>query len=68
MHWKLVGAMIVLLISSTQASAPVLTRSYDNGRTGANTSETVFTPQRVESKGLKRSKSLKIDEIGRAHV
>src|SRR5262245_17999051 len=62
MPWQLVGAMIVLLISTTHAAAPVLTRSYDNGRTGANTSETVFTPQRVESKGLKRSKSLQIDD------
>src|SRR5262245_44734585 len=62
MHGKLVGAMIILLLSTTQASAQVLTRSYDNGRTGANTSETVFTSQLVESKGLKRSKRLKIND------
>ena len=65
MHWQLVGATIVLLISTAPAATSVLTRSYDNGRTGANPSETVFTPQCVESKGLKRSKSLNIDDAPR---
>jgi hypothetical protein len=62
MPWKCVGATIILLLSTTQAVAQVLTRSYDNGRTGANTSETIFTPQLVESRGLKRKKSVKIDD------
>jgi hypothetical protein len=39
----------------------VLTRSYDNGRTGANLSETHFTPALVTSKGLKRVRSFQID-------
>ena len=32
----------------------VLTRSYDNGRTGANLTETTLTPHKVATKGLKR--------------
>jgi outer membrane protein assembly factor BamB len=40
----------------------VLTRSYDNGRTGANLSETHFTPALVTSKGLKRVRSFQIDD------
>jgi hypothetical protein len=46
-------------------SAPntaVLTRSYDNGRTGANLNETNFTPALVASKGLKRVKSFHLDD------
>jgi len=46
-------------------SAPntaVLTRSYDNGRTGANLNETHFTPALVASKGLKRVKSFQLDD------
>jgi hypothetical protein len=44
------------------AQTAVLTRSYDNGRTGANMSETVFTPAIVARKGLKKIKSLTIDD------
>ncbi|MBZ5620897.1 MAG: hypothetical protein LAQ69_19530 [Acidobacteriia bacterium] len=40
----------------------VLTRSYDNGRTGANTTETVFTPALLASKGLKRERSFHIPD------
>jgi hypothetical protein len=45
-----------------QAATPVFTRSYDNGRTGANTGESTFTPALVASKGLQRIKSLKVDD------
>ncbi len=57
---KFTGVLIALL--SLQAATPVLTRSYDNGRTGANLSETIFTPQLLASKGLKRVKSLTIGD------
>ena len=40
----------------------VLTRSYDNGRTGANLTETTFTPALVSNKGLKRVRSFTIDD------
>jgi hypothetical protein len=40
----------------------VLTRSYDNGRTGANLTETTLTPHLVASKGMKRVRSFKIDD------
>jgi hypothetical protein len=40
----------------------VLTRSYDNGRTGANLTETTFTPTLVSNKGLKRVRSFTIDD------
>lgn len=40
----------------------VLTRSYDNGRTGANTTETTLTPALVTNKGLVRVRSFAIDD------
>src|SRR5260370_505512 len=40
----------------------VLTRSYDNGRTGANLTETQFTPALVASKGLTRVKTFQVDD------
>ena len=40
----------------------VLTRSYDNGRTGANLTETAFTPALVGAKGLRRIRSFNIDD------
>jgi hypothetical protein len=40
----------------------VLTRSYDNGRTGANLSEKHFTPALVASKGLAKVKSFEVDD------
>ncbi len=40
----------------------VLTRSYDNGRTGANLTETHFTPALVASKGLTRIKTFQVDD------
>jgi hypothetical protein len=42
----------------------VLTRSYDNGRTGANITETVLTPVLIGSKGLKRARSLVLQDGG----
>ena len=36
----------------------VLTRSFDNGRTGSNYTETIFTPASITQRGLKRFKSL----------
>jgi outer membrane protein assembly factor BamB len=44
------------------AGTAVLTRSYDNGRTGANLTETHFTPALVASKGLTKVKSFQIDD------
>ena len=40
----------------------VLTRSYDNGRAGANLTETIFTPALVANKGLRRVRSFTIDD------
>ena len=54
--------LLVLLAQVAQAATPVLTRSYDNGRTGANTTETTFTPQLVAAKGLRKLKSLNIPD------
>jgi hypothetical protein len=39
------------------AETVVLTRSYDNARTGACTSETILTASAVASRGLKRVRS-----------
>src|ERR1700733_6390409 len=58
------GLALVFLIPGAflAAQTPVLTRSYDNGRIGANVSETVFNPAIVAAKGLKKLKSLAIDD------
>jgi hypothetical protein len=42
--------------------APVLTRSFDNARTGANLQETAFTPAAVQQKGLRKLFSLSIPD------
>ena len=44
MSIKLIGLSVAAVVAAWPAT-PVLTRSCDNGRTGANTTETVFTPQ-----------------------
>ncbi len=58
---KFAGMLLVLLLPA-QAATPVLTRSYDNGRTGADITESTFTPALLSSKGLKRVKSLNIPD------
>jgi outer membrane protein assembly factor BamB len=45
-------------LTPMNAQTPVLTRSYNNSRTGANTTETIFTPSKVKSLGLKKCFSL----------
>jgi hypothetical protein len=42
------------------AKHAVLTRSYDNGRTGANTEEHAFTPAAIQARGIKKAFSLSI--------
>jgi outer membrane protein assembly factor BamB len=51
-----------LLLPAARAATPVLTRSFDNGRTGADLTETLLTPQRVAGNGLRLSKRLLIDD------
>lgn len=41
-------------------ASPVLTRSYDNGRSGANLSETILSPALVGGKGLIRARSFNL--------
>lgn len=53
---------LTLLLSAARAATPVVTRSYDNGRTGADLTETQLTPQLVTTKGLRLSKSLVVDD------
>ena len=60
--------MLLSVLLPVHAATPVLTRSYDNGRTGANLSETVFTPQLMATKGLKKVKSLKIPDDPRVEA
>src|ERR1700733_9387607 len=60
--------LLLFLAQVAQAATPVLTRSYDNGRTGANTTETTFTPQLVAAKGLRKLKSLSIPDDPRVEA
>ncbi|HUA18857.1 MAG TPA: hypothetical protein VMB25_08940 [Bryobacteraceae bacterium] len=64
---KCTGMLLVLLLPA-QAATPVLTRSYDDGRNGANTTETELTPQSIAQKGLKRIKSLAIPDDPRVEA
>jgi hypothetical protein len=50
------GAVLVLFfgVTSSQAQVPVTTWHYDNSRSGANPSETILTPQNVNSSGFGR--------------
>jgi hypothetical protein len=57
---RIIGLLLVVL--HAQAGTPVLTRSYDNSRNGANTTETTLTPALVQSKGLVRVKSLMVTD------
>jgi len=41
--------------------SPVLTRGYDNSRTGANTKETILTQANVSQRGIRRLTSLTMD-------
>jgi outer membrane protein assembly factor BamB len=52
--------LLIPVVSNLSAQTKVLTRSYDNARTGANTAETVLTPATVLSKGLIKSLSLSV--------
>lgn len=54
------GFLVIAL--QVQAATPVLTRSYDNGRNGANTTETTLTPDLLRTKGLQKVKSLKVTD------
>src|ERR1700680_5105662 len=59
------GALVILLLttfSQAPAATPVLTRSYDNGRNGADITDTPITPQLLSSKGLRRVKTLNIPD------
>jgi outer membrane protein assembly factor BamB len=51
-------AVCTALASIARSQKPVLTRSYDNARTGANLSETTFTPRQVLAQGLTKRFSL----------
>ena len=44
---------MAMLTTFAQARTPVLTRSYDNRRTGANTTENTFKPDQVAAHGLR---------------
>jgi outer membrane protein assembly factor BamB len=59
---KSVGAMALLLaqITNGRAGQSVLTRSYDNGRTGANTSETVLSPAAILERGIRKVRTLRL--------
>jgi outer membrane protein assembly factor BamB len=53
-------AVAAALPMRTHAKEPVLTRSYDNARTGANPHEVAFTPQAIAQKGLRLAYSLQL--------
>jgi hypothetical protein len=62
------SAFLLIAVFPVYSATPVLTRSYNNGRTGANITENTFTPQLVAAKGLTRVKSLTIPDDPRVEA
>src|SRR5207302_9280441 len=57
MHNRLIGLIGILagaLPAWGQTLQPVTTRTFDNSRSGANTSETILTRDNVVAKGIRR--------------
>lgn len=54
------SALLFITTLPVYPATLVLTRSYDNSRNGANTTETTFTPQLLATNGLTKVKSLTI--------
>jgi hypothetical protein len=62
-HGFAVSTVLAMALgTAANAQTAVLTRSYDNGRTGSNVTESVLTPQLLATKGLRLSKSLVVDD------
>ena len=56
----IVTAFLLIHRAAALAGPSVLTRSYDNARTGANTSETTLTPHNVLHDGMKKLFSVRL--------
>lgn len=52
------GVFLAIAVAIASAQVAVTTRSYDNGRTGANLRESSFSPCTVRSRGLVRAHRL----------
>ncbi len=63
-----ISVFLFIAVLPVYAATPVLTRSYDNSRAGANTTESTFTPQLVAAKGLTKVKSLTIPDDPRVEA
>ena len=48
------AGFLAAIAAFAQARTPVLTRSYDNGRTGANTTENTLKPAQIAAHGMKK--------------
>ncbi|HWX60511.1 hypothetical protein [Bradyrhizobium sp.] len=65
--WRLVHNLVLLgttlaVFSKGHTQTEVLTRSYDNSRTGANLTEKVLSPQNVRKLGLKRRFKIELSQ------
>lgn len=60
LDWLPASCLFLAMASSLNAQTSVLTRSYDNARTGTNITETALTPERVSTQGLTRAFSLSV--------
>lgn len=66
-NWRLVRYLVLFgmtlaALPKAHAQTEVLTRSYDNGRTGANLTEKVLNPQNVRKLGLKRRFRIELNQ------
>jgi len=63
----ILSILAAVLPRAAHTEIPILTRSYDNERTGANTRELVLTPERIMH-GLKLSRQLRVDSEDDPHL
>ncbi|MGA2588951.1 MAG: hypothetical protein ABSH32_03470 [Bryobacteraceae bacterium] len=62
------SAFLLIAMLPVYAATPVLTRSYNNGRTGANITENTLTPKLIAANGMTRVKSLTIPDDPRVEA
>jgi len=62
------SAFLLIAMLPVYPATPVLTRSYNNGRTGANITENTLTPKLIAANGMTRVKSLTIPDDPRVEA
>jgi hypothetical protein len=57
-----ISVLALFFVRAASGQTEILTRSYDNNRTGANRSEKIFTPAKIREFGLKRLVKIQLEQ------